>query len=120
VPADSVVVVRGDDLDPDTARTQAITFRRRFPDWDRWGLSAFYARSDLEIDDLAADQLERFPKLIVLDLRALSQAHFEVVPTFRSPHVTIAFRGDLDKGLRRLAVLRTDVRTNPYHEHEPG
>ena len=51
IPDDAVLVVRGDDLDPQTARAQAVAFRRRFPDWNRWGLSAFYARSEAEVDD---------------------------------------------------------------------
>jgi hypothetical protein len=46
LPADAVIVVRGDDLDPAIARWQAVVFRRRYPDWGRWGLSAFYARND--------------------------------------------------------------------------
>jgi hypothetical protein len=61
IPDDAVLVVRGDDLEPRNGRAQALAFRRRFPGWDRWGLSAYYARSEAEIDDLAADQLERFP-----------------------------------------------------------
>ena len=44
---------------------------------------------------------------------------FEVVPTFRTPHVTIAFRGDLDERLRLLRSLMTEVRANPYHDLEP-
>lgn len=71
IPDDAVLVIRGDDLEPGTARAQAVAFRRRFPGWDRWGLSAYYARSDAEIDDLAAEQLERFPELVVLPRAAL-------------------------------------------------
>ena len=46
--------------DPATARARGL-FRRRHPDWERWRLSAYYARSPEEVDDLAADQLERSP-----------------------------------------------------------
>jgi hypothetical protein len=119
IPDDAVVVVRGDDLDPDTAKGQAEAFRRRFPAWHRWGLSAFYARSDAEIDDLASDQLERFAVLVVLPIGRLLDAGFEVLPTFRTPHVTIAFQGDLTEWLSRLENLGTDRRPNPYHEPEP-
>ena len=114
-----MLVVRGDDLNPQTARTQAVAFRRRFPDWNRWGLSAFYARSDAEVDDLASDQLERFPVLVVFEMSALVEAGFEVVPTFRTPHVTIAFEGDLDAALVELARRGVDQRVNPYHDPEP-
>jgi hypothetical protein len=88
IPDDAVVVVRGDDLDPGTSREQARSFLRRFPDWGRYGLSAYYARDDAEVDDLAGDQLERFPALAVFELAPLMDAGFELVPTFRTPHVT--------------------------------
>ena len=119
VPDDAVLVVRGDDLNPETARAQAVAFRRRFSEWGRFGLSAFFARSEAEVDDLAADQLERFPVLIVIRIADLEAAGFEVVPTFRTPHVTIAFDGDLDSTLARLVALGTDQRPNPYHDREP-
>ena len=62
LPAEAVLVVRGDDLDdPETGRHQAEVFLRRFPDWGRYGLSAYVGCDSTEIDDLAADQLERFP-----------------------------------------------------------
>jgi len=65
IPHVAVLVVRGDDLNPDTARAQAMAFRR-FPGWGPWRPSDSYARSEAEIDDTAADQLERFPLLVVL------------------------------------------------------
>ena len=119
IPDDAVLVIRGDDLGQGSGRAQAVAFRRRFPGWDRWGLSAYYARSEAEIDDLAGDQLERFPELVVLAMSALDQAGFEIVPTFRTPHVTIAFGGDLDGRLHELERLGTDRRSNPYHDPEP-
>ncbi len=88
--------------------------------WQRWGLSAYYARSEDEINDLAEDQLERFPILVVLAIDSLIEAGFEIVPTFRTPDVTIAFDSDLDAGLAVLVELGADARPNPYHEHEPG
>src|SRR4051812_12090366 len=115
LPADAVIVVRGDNLDLATSRHQALAFRRRYPDWERWGLSGFYARNDAEIDDLAADQLDRFPELAIYRVGDLEAAGFEVVPTFRTPHVTVAFRGDLDVGLAALAGAVHEQRTNLYH-----
>jgi hypothetical protein len=50
----------------------------------------------------------------------LEQAGFEIVPTFRTPHVTIAFGGDLDGRLSDLERLGTDRRPNPYHDPEPA
>lgn len=70
--------------------------------------------NDAEIDDLAADQLDRFPECLyrVTDLEA---AGFLIVATFRTPHVTIAFDGDLDTGLRALAHTVHEQRASPYH-----
>jgi hypothetical protein len=102
-----------------TCQHQAEAFLRRFPDWGRYGLSAYYARDDAEVDDLAADQLERFPVLAVLTVAELEADGFMVVPTFRTPHVTIAFTGDLTDRLDALAALVTRVIENPYHDEEP-
>jgi hypothetical protein len=49
---------------------------------------------------------------LVADLEA---AGFEVVATFRTPHVTLAFTGDLDTGLAALSAAVHEERTNPYH-----
>lgn len=120
IPDDAVLVVRGDDLESGTSRDQAVSFLRRFPDWGRYGLSAYYARDDAEVDDLAADQLERFPVLAVFELTALVEAGFDLVPTFRTPHVTVAFSGDLEGHLLAFAKLHPRVVENPYHDREPG
>jgi hypothetical protein len=91
LPDDAILAVQGDDLDPATSRRQAEAFRRRFSEGGRWGLSAFYARNDAEVDDLGADQLERFSLLGCYRVVDLRKAGFEIWPTFRTPHVTIAF-----------------------------
>ncbi|MGH3841680.1 MAG: hypothetical protein ACRDS0_09600 [Pseudonocardiaceae bacterium] len=118
LPDDAILVIRGDDLDPSTSRRQAEAFRRRFADWGRWGLSAFYARNDAEVDDLGSDQLERFSLLGCYRVVDLQKAGFEIWPTFRTPHVTIAFTGDLDERLAALAGVAHEVRVNPYHEFD--
>lgn len=51
---------------------------------------------------------------------SLRGAGFLVVPTFRTPHVTIAFAGDVDVWIGRLLDVRSELRPNPYHEHEPS
>lgn len=112
-----VVVVRGDDDDPSTVREQAEAFRRRYLYWGRFGLSAYYAEDDDAVDDLAADLLERFPILRIYDPAALSASGIEVVPTFRAPHVTLAFI-ELDAGLQALETVPHERRENPYHEGE--
>lgn len=112
-----VIVVRGDDDDPSSNRVQAETFRERYPDWGRFGLSAYYAEDEDAVDDLAADLLERFPVLRLYEPGALEAAGVEVVPTFRAPHVTLAFR-ELEAGLHALETVPHDRRPNPYHGEE--
>lgn len=57
--------------------------------------------------------------LVVLRIAELLAAGFEVVPTFRTPHVTIAFQGDLDSALAVLVTLGIDQRPNLYRDREP-
>jgi len=116
LPAEALIVVRGDDLMEGSSQLQAEEFRRRYPDWERWGLSGFYARNDSDVDDLAGDQLERFRLLRLYRPPVLEEAGFQIVPTFRTPHVTIAFDGDLEVGLQRLWIADHDERNNPYHD----
>jgi hypothetical protein len=106
IPADAVVVVRGvADIEPETSIRQATLFRRRFSSWGRFGLSAFYARSDDEIRDLGEDRLASFAVLSVYEIADLLVAGFEVVPTYRSPHVTIAFYDDVERSIERLRAI---------------
>ncbi len=109
------IIVRGDDGGETTDRRQAEAFLRRFPDWERYGLSAFHAVEDADFDELAATVLERYPVLRIYRPGALRALSVEVVPTFRSPHVTLAFT-DLEAGLTTLARSRHERRPNPYHE----
>jgi hypothetical protein len=115
LPDDAVIVVRGEDLVDDDAVAQAERFRRRFPDWGRWGLSAMFAESDADVAELGAGPLRRFPILAIYTVDDLETAGFEVVPTFRTPHVTIAFVGEVDDGLERLRSAVHEHRPNPYH-----
>jgi hypothetical protein len=119
LPPEALLVVRGDHLDPRVSRLQAERFLRRYQEWGRYGLSAYYAGRDSDVDDLAADQLRRFPELALFRVADLLAKDFEVVPTFRTPHVTIAFRGYLDARLAALESLRIEVRANPYTERWP-
>lgn len=115
IPPEAVVVVRGDPDDDAITREQAEQFRRRYSDSGRWGLSAFYARNDEEVDHLAFDRLDQFAKLRVYRVADLEAAGFELVPTFRTPHVTVAWSTDLLDGLAQFDAVRHQARTNPYH-----
>ena len=101
------------DFEPETSIRQARLFRRRFPGWGRYGLSAFYARSDEEVLDLAEDRLDQFETLFVYGIAALIDAGFEIVPTYRSPHVTITFYDEPDVVVHQLLVVDHRALANP-------
>ena len=75
-------------------------------------------RAPPDVDDLAADRLEPFPVLRLYRPSVLEAAGFEIVPTFRTPHVTLAFDGDLDAWIDRLRTADHSERPNPYHESD--
>jgi hypothetical protein len=119
IPADASIVVRGlDDDEPEASLRQARIFSTRYPDWGRTGLSGFIARNRAEVFDLGADRLVRFPQLLVFDLDVLVQAGFEVVATFRSPHVTIAFTTAPEVAVARLFTLPREILLNPAFREE--
>ncbi len=119
IPQDAWLVVRGvSEIEPDTSLRQAELFRRRFEGWGRYGLSAFYARSDDEVLDLGEDRLDAFATLFVYRLADVIEAGFEVVPTYRSPHVTITFYDDLDTGVARLLSVTHRTVNNPAYRQE--
>jgi hypothetical protein len=114
IPDDSVLVVRGDELDSAILRAAAERFHRRFPDWDRYGVSGFLAIDDVEVDVLCETRLERFPTILVFRRRDLEAAGVEVVPTFRRPHVTLA-HADLDGLVNALQSCEHRELENPHH-----
>lgn len=90
IPAEAILVLRGDELDPAVLEADAARFHRRFSDWGRYGVSAFLARDDAEIDALCETKLRRWATCVVFPRAALVDAGIDVVPTFRTPHVTLA------------------------------
>lgn len=115
LPDDVIALVRGDTGEANQDRLDAVSFRRRFPDWPAFGVSGFYAVTEEGIDDLGGDMLRRFAALRIYDPLVLRRAKLDVLPTFRSPHVTIGFP-DLEHGLSVLASSFRERRINPYHE----
>ncbi len=105
-------------IEPETSLRQAELFRRRFELWGRYGLSAFYARSDDEVLDLGEDRLDVFATLFVYRLTDVIDAGFEVVPTYRSPHVTITFYDDVESGVARLLAVTHRTVSNPAYRQE--
>ena len=119
VPDDGVLVVRGDELDRGVLIDDASRFHERFPAWGRFGISAFYAASEDEVDALCQARLVRFADVAVFHRTDLERRGVEIVPTFRTPHVTLCHRS-LDGLVARLINCEHIVRTNPYHVPEEG
>ena len=110
-------IVRGELGDLEADRLQCLDFLKRYEAWGRFGLSAFEFIGPSDLDRIAARQLERFPALSLFEVATLVHAGFEVVPTFRTPHVTVAFVGDVRHRLEVLTSMRVEIRANAYHRH---
>lgn len=108
-------MVRGDELEAGLIEADARRFRRRFDDWDRYGISAFLAIDETEILALCESRLERFPAVLVYRRDDLERLGIEVVPTFRTPHVTLA-HPDLESLIRVLSICEHLEITNPHFD----
>lgn len=119
VPDEWTLVVRGDELEPEVLTQDATRFYERYPDWNRFGVSAFLASTAQEIDALCQDRLVRFASVVVLAAGSLREAGVEIVPTFRSPHVTICHRS-LAGLLEALRSCEYSLISNRHHIDEKG
>lgn len=114
LPDDAVLVVRGDVLDGELLRADAERFGRRYPEWDRAGVSGYYARDENEVDALCQTKMINFETVVVFAIGDLERNGIDVVGTFRTPHVTLA-AGDIQILLVALIGCPHQVRDNPYH-----
>ncbi|MDH4077786.1 MAG: hypothetical protein OEW29_17795 [Acidimicrobiia bacterium] len=117
IPDNGVMVVRGDELDDTLLAEDASRFRERFSEWGRYGVSAFYAASEDEIDALCQARLVRFQSIAVFRRTDLEAAGVEIVPTFRTPHVTLCHHV-LEELVARLQRCEHTQRVNPYYVEE--
>jgi len=108
---DSLIVVRGGDLDVDHIRSAAVAARARFGEY---GISVFGAADEAAVDVLARDRLVQFEVLVVMTAGTIRGAGLELRPTFRRPHYTITLP-DLDRDMDRLMSCERVQRTNRYH-----
>lgn len=115
VPDQAVLVVRGDELDPEVIRVDASNFRDRFSAWNRYGVSAFLAADESEVDALCAARLIRFSTVVIFRVADIVAVGVEIVPTFRTPHVTLCHI-ELEALIDKLRSCKHQTRPNPYHE----
>lgn len=114
LPDDAVLVVRGDVLDGELLRADAERFSRRYPEWERTGISGYYARGEKEVGALCQTKMVNFQTVVVFARADLERNGIDVVGTFRTPHVTLAAR-DINTLLAALIRCPHQVRDNPYH-----
>jgi hypothetical protein len=106
---------RGDELDPELLAADATNFFDRFVDFGRYGISAFYASQPAEVDALCETKLSQFATIAIFDRAEVERAGIEIIPTFRTPHVTLAHR-ELAELIHRLLSCDATQIDNPYHE----
>ena len=115
LPDSGYLIVRGiEPVDAD-ARYMAQRFKKRYPGWNVYGLSAYYAPTSDEIDALCGEQLRPWADIAVFHIDDLYKVGLRVSPTFRTPHVTIT-HPDLDQLMELLRTALHTTRQNPYHE----
>jgi hypothetical protein len=115
IPDDVSLVIRGDELNEQILRADATRFRRRFDAWGRYGVSALLASNDAEVGTLCETRLERFETVIIYRRDDLESLGVAVVPTFRTPHVTIASE-DLESLVRALLTCDHRELRNPHFD----
>jgi hypothetical protein len=115
LPEAAVLVVRGDELDPELLAADATNFFDRFIDFGRYGISAFYASQTAEVDALCETKLSQFATIAIFERAEVEDAGIEIIPTFRTPHVTLAHT-DRAELIRRLLSCHATQIDNPYHE----
>ncbi|MGH9189983.1 MAG: hypothetical protein ACRD0Q_08135 [Acidimicrobiales bacterium] len=75
------------------------------------------ARDASEVDALCETRLVAWARVLVFRRHAVEAAGIELIPTFRTPHVTLA-HAELAELLERLAGCEREILQNPYHEAE--
>jgi hypothetical protein len=90
-------------------------FFDRFVDFGRYGISAFYASQPAEVDALCETKLSQFATVAIFNRAEIESAGIEIIPTFRTPHVTLA-HSELAELIRRLLSCHATQIDNPYHE----
>lgn len=105
------------DIELKIPKLHAMRFRRRYPAWGKYGVSAFAAHDEVEVDVICETKLERFEEVVVFERSELERIGIEVVPTFRRPHVTLAHE-DLNVLVDRLQSCEHRTVSNRHHQRE--
>lgn len=108
-PPDAALVVRGDLLDPDALRSDAVD---NFEIYGYWGISVFAEVGGRDLNWIAAHKLGRADWLVVFRTGDVLEAGLDLWDTGQSPHYDVV-HGDVDELVRRLVSCPHRIILNP-------
>jgi hypothetical protein len=119
-----IVVVRGG---PDTLAKLAVHARRTRRAYcldgePLWGVSVFCALDEVgpaSLDGILAGRMATYTLVHTPTVGRLTEAGFDLLPTFGRPHYTIRLPSDTEGELTRLLAALGPAQANPYHGGRP-
>lgn len=119
-PGDTVVVIRGGPVTLAKLAEHAQRMHMAFAldGQPLWGVSVFCALDDIgpaSLDGLLGGRLASYRTVHLPTVAQLSEARFDLLPTFNRPHFTLRLAGISDAELDWLLAALGPGRDNPYH-----
>ena len=114
VPGEAVLVVRGDLLDPDVLRIDAVD---NFDVYGFFGVSVFAEVGGVDLNWIASHKLSRASWLVVFHAGEVLAAGLDLWDTGQSPHYDVV-HDQLDELVERLVACPHRVIPNP--SGQPG
>jgi hypothetical protein len=120
-PAETTVVVRVDRTQPTNSPATPYEPNRAYQldGQPFWGVSVFLAldeTGDASLDGLLSGRMRTYRIVHTPSLEQVHAAGFEVLPTFRRPHFTLALPDTTPSTLKQLLAALGPSALNPYHE----
>lgn len=87
-----------------------------------WGVSVFCALDEIgpaSLEGILAGRMATYGLVHTPTVGRLTEAGFDLLPTFSRPHYTIRFASDAEDELARLLTALGPAEPNPYHGGRP-